>query len=58
MGKRHYGECLRGTRSGYGCGKEGNKLRDCPYIASGGKKGKQVAPNVPKARARFDALQP
>ena len=46
-GKKHYGECLLGTGSFYGCGKEGNKVRDCPNIASRGKEGKQVAPSVP-----------
>ena len=60
-GKRHYGECLRSTWSFYGCGKEGHKLRDCPNITSRGKKGKKVAPDVPKedvpkAKARFCAL--
>ena len=37
-------------------------MRDCPTIASRGKEGKKVAPNVPKenfpkAKARFYALR-
>ena len=47
-GKRHYRECLRGTGSCFGCGKEGHKVRDCTTIASRGREGKKVAPNVPK----------
>ena len=47
-GKKHYGECLLGTGSCFGCGKEGNKVGDCPMIASTGREGKQVAPSVPK----------
>ncbi|TMX04002.1 hypothetical protein EJD97_012228 [Solanum chilense] len=47
-GKRHYGECLRGTESCYGCGKEGQKVRDYFNIAYKGKEGKQVNPSVPK----------
>ena len=46
--KRHYGECLRVTGSLYGCGKEGQKVRDCPTIASRGRVGNKVAINVPK----------
>ena len=36
-GKNHYCECLLATRSCYGCGKEGRKVRDCPHIASRGR---------------------
>ena len=46
--KRNYGEYVKGTRSYFGCGKEGYKVRDCPTIASRGRDGKQVSPNVPK----------
>ncbi|XP_069150253.1 uncharacterized protein [Solanum lycopersicum] len=46
-GKRHYGECLKGTRSCFGCGKEGHKVRECPTISSRGREGKQVVPYVP-----------
>ena len=58
---RHYGECLRDTVICFGCSKEGNKVRDCPTISTKGRKGKNVAPNVPKddvqERRRFYALQ-
>ena len=27
-GRKHYGECLKGTASFFGCGKEGHKVRD------------------------------
>ncbi|TMX04879.1 hypothetical protein EJD97_004154 [Solanum chilense] len=47
-GKKHYGECLLGTRICFGCGKEGHKVRDCPMVASKGRDGKQVAPSVSK----------
>ena len=47
-GNKHYGECLLGTWSFFGCGKDGHKVRDCPMIASRGKEGKKVAPSVPK----------
>ncbi|XP_069143313.1 uncharacterized protein [Solanum lycopersicum] len=60
-GKKHYGECLLGTGSFFGCGKEGHKGRDCPMIASRGREGKQVAPSVPKddapTKRRFYALR-
>ena len=61
-GKRHYGECLRGTRICYGCVKEGHRVRYRPNIASRGKEGKEVAPNVPtedvpKEKARFYELR-
>ena len=47
-GNKHYGECLRGTVSCFGCVKEGHQLGDCPTIEARERKGKQVAPNVPK----------
>ena len=60
-GQRHYGEGLRGTRSFFGCGKEGHKVRYCPTIASRGNEVKNVAPNVPKddvqVKRRFYALR-
>ena len=39
---------FKGYESFYGGGKEGNKVRDCPNIASRGKEGKEVASSVPK----------
>ena len=49
--KKHYGECLLGTRSCFGCGKEGHKVRDVPNIVSKGKEGKKVIPSVPMKNA-------
>ena len=48
FGKKHYGECLFGTGNCFCCGKDGQKMRDCPMIASRGREGMQVAPSVPK----------
>ena len=60
-GKKHYGECVLVTGSWFGCGKEGNKVRDCPMIAYTGRQGKKVAPSVPKddalTKRRFYALR-
>ena len=47
-GKKHYGECLLGTGSCYGCGKEEHEVRDCPIITSRVNEGKQVTQSVPK----------
>ena len=60
-GKKHYGECLLGNGSWFGCGKEGHKVRDFPMIASRGREGKQVSPSVPKddasTKRRFYAIR-
>ena len=45
-GKRRYGECLLGTRSFFGCGKDGHKVRDCPSIGSRSNEGKHVPPSM------------
>ena len=45
-GKKHYGECLLGTSSCFGCGKDGYKVKDCPN-----RDGKKAAPSVPKEDA-------
>ena len=50
-GKRHYCECLFDTGSYFGYGKDGHNVRDCPMIASRGKKDKKVAPSGPKEDA-------
>ena len=42
-GKKHYGECLLGTGSYFGCGKDGQKVCDCHT-----RDGRQVTLNVPK----------
>ena len=51
VAKKHYRECLLGTRSFFGCGKEGHKVKDVPNIVSKGKQGKQVTPSVPMENA-------
>ena len=33
-GKKHYGECLKGTDNLFSCGKSGHKMRDCPNLKS------------------------
>ena len=43
-GKSHCNKCVTGTNGCFGCGKDGNKVRDCPYIKSKGIRGKQVHP--------------
>ena len=50
-GKRHYCECLFDTGSYFGYGKDGHNVRDCPMIASRGKKDRKVAPSGPKEDA-------
>ena len=61
FGKKHYGECLLGTWTFFGCGKEGHKVRYYPIIAFRGSEGKKVARNVPKddvqATRHFYALR-
>ena len=46
----------KGTASGFGCGEDGNKVRDFPT-----RDGKNVAPNVPKDnvvnKGHFYAIQ-
>ena len=37
------------------CGKEGQKVRDCPMIASRGREGSQVSPSVPKENASINS---
>ena len=50
-----------GTRSFFLCGKDGQKVRDCPSMDSIGREGKEVPLNAPKGDApkkkRFYALQ-
>ena len=47
-GKKHYVECLLGTRRFFSCGKHGDKMKDYPMIASRGREGKQVSTSVQK----------
>ena len=32
FGKKHYGDCLKGTDNCFGCGKSGFKVRDFPNV--------------------------
>ena len=50
-GKKHYGECLVGTRNCFSCAKDGDKVRDCPTIVPIGKESKHVSPSAPKEEA-------
>ena len=50
-GKSHYGKCLPDTSGFFDCGKDYNKVRDCPTIEDRGREGNQVSPNVPKEDA-------
>ena len=45
-GKKQYCECLLGTGSCNGCGKEQNMVRYCPMIYSRGRESKKVAPSA------------
>ena len=45
--KKHYGKCLVGNGNYFCCGKEGQKVRDCPSIASRVREAKQVPPCFP-----------
>lgn len=47
----HCGKCLASTTDCFGCGKDDNKVRECPTIASRGREGKPVSPNIPKGDA-------
>ena len=46
--KWHYGECLLGIGSCFGCDKDGHKVTNCPNISFRGREAKQVASNVLK----------
>ena len=48
---RSIGKCLVGTSSFFGCGRDGNKVRDFPTIAAIGRQSKKVPPNVPDSCA-------
>ena len=34
FGKKHYGECPKGTDNCFSCDKSGHKMRDCPNLKS------------------------
>ncbi|XP_015072489.1 uncharacterized protein LOC107016572 [Solanum pennellii] len=60
-GKKHYGKCLVGTGSCFGCGKDGHKVRDYPSVSTIGKDGKKDPPSASKfdvpRRNRFNSLR-
>ncbi|WMV08984.1 hypothetical protein MTR67_002369 [Solanum verrucosum] len=60
-GKKHEGRCLAGREGCFGCGKSGQKMKDCPKARTTRIKGKQVATSGSDESAqqknRFYALQ-
>ena len=60
-GKKNGGECLVGTNSWYGCGKDGNMVKYCPNARSQGKGISQDQPCGPNSKSqkrnRFYALK-
>ena len=42
---RSIGKCLLGTSSFFGCGRDGNKVRDFPNIAARGREAMQDPPS-------------
>ncbi|XP_010326460.1 uncharacterized protein [Solanum lycopersicum] len=59
FGKKHYGECLKGTDNFFSYGKSGHKMRDCPNLKShvngSGQAQASGSSDVPK-KNRFYAL--
>ena len=58
-GKKHYGDCLKGTDNCFGCGKSGNKVRDFPNVRGQDKVGGQAqasGSNTTSKRNRFYTL--
>ena len=56
FGKKHYGKFLIGNGNFSCCSKDGHKVRDCPTIASSGKKSSVLGNDAPKGKDRFYAL--
>ena len=44
-GKKHYGECLKGTDNFFSCGKSSHKMRDFPNLKSQDKRSGQAHPS-------------
>ena len=59
-GKKHYGDCLKGTDNFFSCGKSGHKMRDFPILKSQDKDCGQAqasgSSDAPK-KNRFHALR-
>ncbi|XP_049378060.1 uncharacterized protein LOC125842795 [Solanum stenotomum] len=59
--KRHYGKCLASTNGCYGCGKNDQKVKDCPTLTARGMETKQASKDgavpIPPNYSRFYALQ-
>jgi len=43
--KSHSGKCLAGMDGCIDCGKNGNKVKDCPFQSNKGKDGRQPQPS-------------
>ncbi|XP_049368009.1 uncharacterized protein LOC125832866 [Solanum verrucosum] len=60
-GKKHFGKSLAGTNGCCGCGKNDNKVRDCPTLAARGRDTRQASFSGPKVddqkKTRFYSLQ-
>ncbi|XP_049406212.1 uncharacterized protein LOC125869830 [Solanum stenotomum] len=41
-GRKHKGKCLAGTNGCFGCGKSGNKMRDCLMLVAKERESKQA----------------
>lgn len=55
-GKRHCTKCLFDTNGCYGCGKNDQKVRDCPTLVAWGRESKQVThdgPNLDDQKKNF-----
>ncbi|XP_069150268.1 uncharacterized protein [Solanum lycopersicum] len=59
-GKKQYGDCLKRTDNCFGCGKSGNKVRDCPNVRvqdNGNDQDQASGSNEAPNKNRFYALR-